>query len=90
MAASFSISVVISGRNFSIFRKDRPSSREGGGVCILINNATVTAVPVLVPSKFESLELVATDIVSATSRFDMYRLNVNEKIRLIHVLEQTD
>jgi len=46
-------SVVLSDSNFSLFRKDRSNGQEGGGVCILTNNATVKAVPVHVPTKFE-------------------------------------
>jgi len=37
-------SVVISDINY-FFCKDRCNDREGGGVCILINNSTVKAVP---------------------------------------------
>ena len=65
-------SVIISGKIVSIFRKDRPNNREGGGVCILVINATVRAVPVLKAVKFESLELVSVDVVSASSNFTLF------------------
>jgi exonuclease III len=65
-------SAVISESNFSPFRKDRPNDREGGGVCILINNATTEAVHFNVPTKYESLELVVIDIVSTASCFRLF------------------
>ena len=65
-------SVVIGDTNFSIFRKDRFDNREGGGVCVLINDATVKAVPVLIPPKFVALELIAVDIISSTSVFRLF------------------
>ena len=65
-------SVILNGKNFSIFHEDRPNNREGGGVCILVNNATVKAVPVLISAKFESLELVSVDVVSASSSFRLF------------------
>jgi len=65
-------SVVLSDSNFSLFRKDRSNGREGGGVCILTNNATVKAVPVHVPTKFESLELVVIDIVDTAACFRLF------------------
>ena len=65
-------SVVICDSNFSLFRKDRPSDREGGGVCILTNNATVKAVPVYLSTKFESLEMAVVDIVSTASSFRLF------------------
>jgi len=42
--------------NFVCFRKDR--DRFGGGVCILVNSA-LNIVPVPIPAKFCSLEIVA-------------------------------
>lgn len=65
-------SVVISDTDYSIFRKDRCNNREGGGVCILVNNSTVKAVPIHIPAKFDSLELVAVDIVSTESSFRLF------------------
>ena len=65
-------SAVLSDSNFSLFRKDRSNGREGGGVCILVNNAAVMAVPVHVPTKFESLELVIIDIVGTAASFRLF------------------
>jgi hypothetical protein len=68
--STISDSVIISDTNFSIFRKDRIDTRVGGGVCILVNNATVKTVPVQIPPRFDSLELVAVDIITGTSIFN--------------------
>jgi hypothetical protein len=38
-----------------------------GGVCILINSVTVTAVKVPIPSKFSGVELIAVDVLSIAS-----------------------
>ena len=64
--STISDSVIISDTNFSVFRKDRIDTRVGGSVCILVNSATVKAVRVQIPHRFDSLELVAVDIITGT------------------------
>jgi hypothetical protein len=55
---------LLCGFNYNIARYDRPSS-EGGGVCIMYNNLTVKAVPVIIPSKYAMCEVAAIDIITA-------------------------
>lgn len=68
--------VIVGDTNFSIYRKDRPVNHEGGGVCILINNASVQAVPIDLPTKYYALELVAVDIINQESHTPSFRLFV--------------
>ena len=58
-------SVIVANTDFSIFRKDRLHSI-GGGVCILINNSTITAVDVPLLDEFCDLEIVCVDIVNTS------------------------
>jgi hypothetical protein len=59
---------------YSVFRKDRPNNREGGGVCIFTNNESVTSSLVTIPVSFSSLELVVVDVffVSPVSKFRLF------------------
>ena len=50
---------------FTIFRKDRLDI-QGGGVCIIVRNATVKAVRVDIDAKYNELELVCIDMISST------------------------
>ena len=52
---------------YTLFRKDRHSNREGGGVCIFTNNECISASQVLIPDKFISLELVVIDVFVSAS-----------------------
>lgn len=74
--SSISNSVIVSDTNFSIYRKDRVGNREGGGVCILTNNASVLVNPVNLPVKYLSLELIVVDIVSREPQHKGFRLFV--------------
>ena len=76
--SSVSDSVMVSDTNFSIYRKDRVGNQEGGGVCILTNNASVLVNPVNLPVKYQSLELIVVDIVglSRESQTKGFRLFV--------------
>ena len=69
---------MVSDTNFSIYRKDRVGNQEGGGVCILTNNASVLVNPVNLPVKYQSLELIVVDIVglSRESQTKGFRLFV--------------
>lgn len=60
-------SVLLHDCDYSIFRKDRPSDKIGGGVCILTKNSTITAVHVPLPGLFNGLEIVCIDILSSAS-----------------------
>ena len=44
--------LVISGQDYSLFRKDRPSGAVGGGVCALVNKKNCQCTMVQVPDDF--------------------------------------
>ena len=60
-------SLIVHELNYSIFRKDRPHSSRGGGVCIMSRNDTVSVINVPLLPVYESLELVVMDILSSHS-----------------------
>ena len=64
--------IVDGNSNFSIFRKDR-LTHVGGGVCLVINNKTVTTVPVPVRDIFSDLEIIAIDTLNSTSHKELQR-----------------
>ena len=52
---------IINTDQFTLFRKDRPT--RGGGVCVVVRNSSdVNANQVIVPSKFDSIEILVVDI----------------------------
>ena len=53
-------SLLTSDTDFKCFRKDR--DRNGGGVCILVKSF-INVVPVTIPKKYCSLEIVAIDVI---------------------------
>ncbi len=52
---------------YNVFRKDRNSDGEGGGVCLLVHKS-LPAIPVNLPKKFETLEVVALDLGSQNAK----------------------
>ena len=64
-------SLVISGHDYSLFRKDRPSGAVGGGVCALVNNKNCQCTMVQVPDDFFKVELLCFDLhcISVKYRF---------------------
>jgi len=63
---SISNSALTGDLNYSVFRKDRDDSY--GGVCIMINEELLKAVPVALPTKYSNLELVVIDIINLQSK----------------------
>jgi len=50
--------------NYTIFRKDRVDI-QGGGVCIIIKNATIKAVRVVIDINYNEFDLVCIDMFSS-------------------------
>jgi exonuclease III len=76
LRSSMPDSLLTGNTNYSIVRLDRQYDSTAGGVCIMFNHLSVTAVPAHIPDKFRHLELVAIDILSAfvkTRLFTCYR-----------------
>jgi len=59
-------SLLISQSNFRCFRKDR--DRSGGGVCILVK-PNVIVIPVTIPNKYCTLEMLALDVVGCDVKY---------------------
>ena len=58
-------SLITGDSNYAVFRRDRPGGTavQGGGVCILTNNDSVSAVSLTLPVKFNTLELCGIDVL---------------------------
>jgi exonuclease III len=67
-------SLLTAGTCYSVFRKDRNYNRRGGGVCILVNSASITVAQVPIPSKFSEVELIAVDVIQVASKSTRFRL----------------
>lgn len=61
--SSYPDNLLINNYDYSVYRKDR-CDRHGGGVCVLINNQCFKSIAVSLPPRFNSLEIVAVDILN--------------------------
>jgi hypothetical protein len=67
-------SLLAAGTRYQVFRKDRILSRRGGGVCILTNSVTLSAVEVPIPDQFSIVEMVVTDVLPNACQSAKFRL----------------
>jgi hypothetical protein len=65
-------SLLINGLNYTVFRSDRITESRGGGVCILINNVKVSAIPVCIPRKYSHVEVVAIDLLHCSTKVRLF------------------
>ena len=100
--SSVTDSCIVSGLPFSIFRCDRkysPGGGTGGGVCILVKEATVAAIPVPVPPHCGLFDICAVDVINLANQvrfITVYRppssdtdpTSVNDMTVLIDCLQQ--
>lgn len=63
LSASTPNSLLVDDTNYSVFRKDRPSSPHGGA-CLLVNNATIKATPVDIDDKYLDTDVLCVDIIN--------------------------
>ena len=61
--------LILDGRNFTLFRKDRLNGIRGGGVCALIDNSLVRCVQCSIPDKFSDLEIICFDLLGMETRY---------------------